>query len=78
MRAPREYLTSEEAAAYVRAPNARALRKWAQRHHVIPLRRGRRLLFERADLDGELERHRWGQAKAARRQHGSESAADAA
>lgn len=49
------YLTTDEAAEYLRQPTRDAFRKWAQRHGVTLLRRGRTLLVDRRELDRVLQ-----------------------
>ena len=49
------YLTIEDAAAYLRCPSVAALRMAVARKHIAPsARRGRTLLFTRADLDAQI------------------------
>lgn len=56
------FLRSEEAAEYLRfvqpdgTPAIHELRVWAQRYGVRAFRRGRRLLFDRAELDAAIGR----------------------
>ena len=49
------YLTTAEAAAYVRAPSTNALLLWARRHRVPRCKRGHLVLFLRRDLDDALD-----------------------
>jgi len=50
-RAEPRYLTTEEAAAYLRFPSLKAFYEFLRRHNLPVLRRGRHLLFDRQDLD---------------------------
>lgn len=60
------YLNTEEASVYVCCPTAEAFRKWARRHGVTFLHRGRRVLVDRRELDAKL---REGLDRASRRHH---------
>jgi excisionase family DNA binding protein len=53
MNEPR-YLTTAEAATYLRFASPKAFRQFLSRHEVPVLRRGRLLLFDRMDLDAWL------------------------
>lgn len=45
------WFNSATAAAYLQISNADAFRKWAKRHSIVFLYRGRRVLVAKADLD---------------------------
>lgn len=45
------YLTVDEAAAYLRFPTAHALRQATKKYGIPVIRRGRRLLYTRSQLD---------------------------
>jgi hypothetical protein len=47
-------MDTQEAAAYVRCPSREAFRKWARRHGVPFIYRGRVVLVARRDLDRVL------------------------
>ena len=49
------WLTTAEAAAYTRYDSLEGFVAWAQSRHIIPIRRGRRLLWDRLDIDRTLE-----------------------
>lgn len=51
------YLTAKEAAVYLRFSTVRAFYEWVRRHGITKLRKGRRVLFLRRDLDDALRRY---------------------
>lgn len=48
---PSPWMSTAEAAEYLRRPSAEALRKFLKRHGIATARVGRRVLVARADLD---------------------------
>lgn len=56
------YLTAAEAALVAKCRSGEGLRKWAKRHGVVGVRRGRALYFDRRDIE----------AARVRQVHGSE------
>lgn len=46
------YLTADEAGRYLRFSSTRWFRRFVKAHRVPCLRRGRRMFFTKADLDG--------------------------
>ena len=52
---PARWLTTAEAATYTRYDSLEGFVAWAASCHVIPIRRGRRLLWDRLDIDRTLE-----------------------
>lgn len=48
------WMTSAEGADLVRCPTRKAFRMWAQRAGIIPVHRGRVVLYARADVAGAL------------------------
>lgn len=58
------YLLSEEAALYLRFDSPQLFREWAWKYSVPHLKRGRRLLFDRAVLDAYLRGEDWTRRRA--------------
>lgn len=50
------WMTSADGAVLVCCPTRKAFRMWAQRSGIIPIHRGRVLLYARADVQAALER----------------------
>lgn len=48
------YMNTEEARVYLRQSSREAFVKWARRHNVTLLQRGRQLLVDRRELDAAL------------------------
>lgn len=53
------WLTTEEAARYLRFPSVRAFYAWLDRNNIPKSRRGRVLLFERRILDAYIRGELW-------------------
>ncbi len=49
------WLNTDSAALYLDFPSINAFRKWARKAGVVGVRRGRRLLFAKHDLDAALK-----------------------
>lgn len=56
MKAASPYLTADEARAYLRIPTMNAFYTYKHRTGLRAYRRGGKLLFKQADLDGSLEK----------------------
>lgn len=52
------FLSTDKAAEYVGCPTRAAFLMWAKRAHVTLLKRGRRVVVSRLDLEVELRRRR--------------------
>ena len=51
------WLTTEDLAALLRYATVSGARKWARQHGLIPVRRGKALLWARRDVQAQLTIH---------------------